>query len=73
MDIGYQLISIGGDGSNVRIHSLERAGRAGGCIANPGTTGGPPPMVRERGRSDPPSASPAPSPGAPSTEQMPRR
>ena len=23
MDIGYQLISIGGDGSNVRIHSPE--------------------------------------------------
>jgi hypothetical protein len=50
-----------------------RAGRAGGCIANPGTTGGPPPMVRERGSSDPPSAAPAPPPGAPSTEQMPRR
>jgi Protein of unknown function (DUF3551) len=51
------------------------AGRAGGCVANPrlGTTGGPPAMGRERGSSDPPSASPAPPPGAPSTEQMPRR
>ena len=52
-----------------------RAGRQGGCIANPrlGTTGGPPPVVRERGSSDPPSASPAPPAGVPSTEQMPRR
>jgi hypothetical protein len=49
-------------------------GRAGSCIANPrlGTTGGPV-MAPPRGSSDLPLASPAPPPGAPSTEQMPQR
>ena len=50
-----------------------RLGRTGTCIANPGLTTGGPVVVPPRGSSDLPSASPAPPPGMPSTEQMPRR
>jgi hypothetical protein len=50
-----------------------RLGRTGTCIANPGLTTGGPVVGPPRGSSDSPSASPAPPPGVPSTEQMPRR